>query len=74
MDELVKLVSEKTGLSEQMARTAVETVLGFLKDKLPGPIAAQMDNVLSGGGLGGLGDLGDLGGLAKGLGGLLGNQ
>jgi hypothetical protein len=74
MDELVKLVSEKTGLSEQMARTAVETVLGFLKDKLPGPIAAQMDSVLSGGGLGGLGDLGDLGGLAKGLGGLLGNQ
>ncbi len=73
MDELVKLVSEKTGLSEQMARTAVETVLGFLKDKLPGPIAAQMDSVLSGGGLGGLGESGGPGGLGQGPGGPLGD-
>jgi hypothetical protein len=61
MEELVKLVSQKTGLSEDMAQTAVETVIGFLKDKLPAPIAGQIDNILEGGGieqaLGGLGSL-----------------
>jgi hypothetical protein len=51
MDELVKLVSEKTGISAEQARTAVTTVLGFLKDRLPAPIAGQLDGLLSGGGL-----------------------
>lgn len=66
MDELVKLVSQKTGLPEEMARTAVETVIGYLKGKLPAPIAGQIDNVLGGAGM-----AKDMGGLAKGLGGLL---
>jgi len=59
MDELIKQVTAKTGISEDQARTAVTTVLGFLKDKLPAPIAGQLDNVVSGGsGLaGGLGDM-----------------
>ena len=61
MDELVKLVVERTGISEEMARTAIETVLGFIKEKLPGPIAAQVDSVLDGGGAGGL--LSSLGGM-----------
>ncbi len=33
--ELVELVSSKTGLNEQMATLAVDTVIGFLKQKLP---------------------------------------
>ncbi len=68
MDELVKLVSKKTGLSEEMSKTAVETVLKYLKQKLPAPIAGQLDTVLSGGGVADVGDL------AKGLGGLLGKK
>lgn len=69
MDELVKLVSKKTGLSEAMAKTAVETVLGYLKKKLPAPIAAQIDGVLGGAGAAkGVEDL------AKGLGGMLGKK
>ncbi len=48
MDELVKLVSQKTGISPDQARTAVQTVLDFLKQKLPAPVAAQIDGVLSG--------------------------
>ena len=48
MDELVKQVALKTGLSEEHARTAVITVLGFLKDKLPAPVASQIDNVVGG--------------------------
>ncbi len=48
MDELVKLVAQKTGLPEDKAKVAVETVVGFLKQKLPAPIASQIDGVLGG--------------------------
>ncbi len=57
MDELVKLVSQKAGISPDQARTAVQTVLDFLKQKLPAPVAAQIDGVLSGKGP----DLGSVG-------------
>jgi hypothetical protein len=50
MDELVKRITEKTGISEEQARSAVKTVAGFLKEKLPAPLAGQVDNVLSGAG------------------------
>ena len=56
MDELVKLVSQKVGISEEQAQQAVTVVLGFLKDNLPAPIAAQVDAALKG-------DLSGLGGL-----------
>jgi hypothetical protein len=46
MDELVKLVSEKTGLSEEMSATAIKLVLDYVKDKLPAPVAAQIDALL----------------------------
>ena len=39
MDELIKRITEKTGISEDQARTAVTTVSGFLKEKLPAPLA-----------------------------------
>jgi len=67
MDELVKLVAQKTEISHEQAKTAVETVLGFLKSKLPPAIAGQIDAVLAGG-------AGGLGGVAQGLGGLLGKK
>lgn len=69
MDELVKLVSEKTGLSKEMARTAVDTVVGFLKQKLPAPVAGQIDALL-----GGTSSASGLGGIAQGLGSLLGKK
>ena len=47
MEELVKRVSEKTGLSEDKAKTAIDTVVGFLKERLPGPIAGQVDNAVN---------------------------
>lgn len=68
MDELTKLVAQKTGISETQAKQAVETVLGFLKDRLPAPIAGQIEGVISGGGTP------DVGEIAKGLGGLLGKK
>ncbi len=60
MDELIKQVATKTGISLDQARTAVTTVIGFLKDRLPQPIAGQLDNVVGGGGEGGGGALGDI--------------
>ena len=66
MEELVKLVSQKTGLSEEMSRQAAEVVLDYLKQKLPAPIGGQLDNILEGGEAGGLDDL------TKSMGGLFG--
>ena len=65
MDELVKMVADKVGISETQAKQAVETVLGFLKEKLPEPIAGQLDAALEG-------DLSGLGDLAGGIGKLFG--
>jgi hypothetical protein len=68
MEELVKLVAQKTGLSEEKAKVAVETVLGFLQERLPGPVVGQIESLLEGEGAGGLGNV------AKGLGGILGKK
>ncbi len=66
MDELIKLVSQKTGLPQDKAKVAVETVINFLKKKLPPAIAGQLDAIIAGG------SLPDE--LTKGLGGLLGGK
>ena len=54
--ELVRMVADRTGLSEDKARTAAETVIGYLKDKLPAPVSSQLDSVASGSGGSSLGD------------------
>ena len=64
MDELVKMVTQKTGISEDQAKQAIATVVEFLKQKLPAPIASQIDNVLGGKGPD----------LSQGLGGLFGKK
>ncbi|MDF1516224.1 MAG: DUF2267 domain-containing protein [Anaerolineae bacterium] len=46
MEELIALVQEKTGLNKTQATKAVKTVVDFLKDKLPDPMAGQLDNIL----------------------------
>lgn len=69
MDEIVKAVSEKTGLAEAQARAAVEIVIAQLKSRLPAPMAAQIDGFLAEGG-----STGNLADLAGGLGGFLGKK
>lgn len=69
MDELITLVTQKTGISAEQAKQAIETVLEFAKSKLPAPLAAQLDGLLkSDNPAQGLGDI------AKGLGGLFGGR
>ena len=57
MDELIKQVAEKTGLPADKAQSAVEAVVGFLKEKLPAGLACQLDGLLAGGGGASLGDV-----------------
>lgn len=52
MDQLVKMVSEKTGISETQAKTAVNTVVTYLKDKLPAGMGNQVDALIKGGNIG----------------------
>ena len=47
MKELINTIVQKTGISEENAQKAVQVTLGFLKTKLPAPIAAQVDSFLS---------------------------
>jgi hypothetical protein len=49
MEELIKTVSERAGIGADKAKTAVETVLNFLKNKLPGPVASQLDSAVESG-------------------------
>jgi hypothetical protein len=53
MDQLINLVVQRTGIPPNQAQQAVQVVVGFLKDRLPGPIASQVDSVLSGASTGG---------------------
>ena len=62
MEELIKLVAGKARIPEENAKIAVETVINFLKEKLPAPIDSKLDEIISGS---------SIDGLVKGLGGLL---
>ncbi|AVR44282.1 hypothetical protein C7S20_02860 [Christiangramia fulva] len=69
MDEVVKLVSKKAGITEDQARIAVQVVANVLKDRMPEGLASQVDVYLKGNG--GKNDLGDIGGK---LGGMFGKK
>lgn len=70
MDELVKAISEQAGLPEEQARKAAEAAVKFLKEKLPAPLAGQVDAVLANEQL--MDSAGDI--ISKGLGSLLGGK
>ena len=65
MDELVKLIQEKTGIDEGQARGAAETAINFIKERLPEPMRSQVDGFLGGAGGAG-GGMPDLGGVLGG--------
>lgn len=47
MDELINLITEKTGIPHDTAQQAAGVVIGFLKQKLPAPVGSQIDKVLA---------------------------
>jgi nucleoid DNA-binding protein len=67
MNELINLVSQKAGISQDQARTAVTAVLDFLKQRLPSQVSSQIDVVMSGQG-------GNAANVAKGVEGMLGKK
>lgn len=71
MDQLVKMVAQRVGLSEDKARSAVETVVGYLKERAPGGLSGQIDSLV-GGGEGSAG--GKVGDMASRVGGMLGKK
>ena len=71
MDELKAQLMEKLGLDESVSTQAIETVLGFVKDKLPENVGGMLDSVMNGeDAAGGLMDAAKdkLGGMLGGLG------
>jgi len=65
MNDLVELLKSRVGLDDDKARSAAQTAVEFLKQRLPAPIAGQLDSILAGGGVQGLEDR---------LGGMLGKK
>ena len=65
MDELINLIQQRTGISQDQAKTAAETAISFLEDRVPEPLKGQIDGVVNGAGGGSnpLGNLGNIGGL-----------
>lgn len=72
MEQLVQQVTQRAGISEDQARTAIQTVLGFVKERLPGPIASQVEGVIAGGAGAGGGLADKAGDVIGGLGGMFG--
>jgi hypothetical protein len=42
-------LQQKTGLSQEMAQKVVDTIAGYLKTRLPEPMAAGLESLLGGG-------------------------
>ncbi len=68
MEKIINLVTEKAGISKDQAEKAVETVVTYLKDKMPGGLGSQVEGFLKGrssveGATAGLGD--KVGGMFK---------
>jgi hypothetical protein len=74
MDELVRKLSEKTGLTPEKSQEVVTFVVNQLKEKLPAPFASGLDNLLAGGPAGTTNWVDEAKAVAIGLGGLFGNK
>jgi hypothetical protein len=72
MDQLVKTISQKTGISQEQAQTAVQEVISFVKAKLPPQYAGYVDTFLSGSGNMPTNMPSNLGDLEKEVGGMFG--
>lgn len=48
MEEIIKVIAEKTGISADQSRAALTTVLGLLKDKMPEALGNQLEGLLQG--------------------------
>ena len=68
--QLIQQLSQRVGIPPEKAEAAVATVLGYLKEHLPGPVGSQLDKVVSGEGGAGSG----ISQAAQSLGGMFGKK
>ena len=69
MDEMAKMVSQRTGLSQDQSRQATQVVMDILMNRLPTPIANQVRDAMTGGK-----SANDMGNIARGMGGSMGQR
>jgi len=67
MEEIVKMVAEKAGITEAQAKIAVQVMSGILKDRMPAAMSKHVDAYLQGDS-----DAGNMGDIAGKLGGMFG--
>lgn len=46
--QLIQQLSQRVGIPPDKAETAINTVVGYLKERLPGPVGSQLDKLVSG--------------------------
>lgn len=46
MEDIVPIVAQRTGLSEDQSRQAVETIVALLKERLPQPASGMLEQVV----------------------------
>lgn len=74
MNEMIQRLIEKTGLSEEQASTAVDTVVQFLKEKMPPQLASQLDSLTGNSDGSSESMVGKLGSMGASLGGMFGKR
>lgn len=48
MQEIIQAIAQKAGIAEDQAKTAFDTALAAIKEKMPESIASQVDGLLTG--------------------------
>ncbi len=48
VNELIELLKSRVGVDDAKAQSAAQTVIDFLKQRLPAPVASHLDGLLSG--------------------------
>lgn len=49
MNEIIQQLKSRVGLNDNQAQSAAQTVIDYLKQRLPGPVAGELDKFVSGG-------------------------
>ena len=60
MNELINLIVQKTGISQEQAQKAAQAAIEFIKSKLPPGMSGQVDAMLAGDMSGVAGQAGDM--------------
>lgn len=67
MDEMTKMVADKTGMSMEQSKMAVQTMMDFMMSKMPEGMGKQVHDMMMGEGM--MGDMGKMmGGMDKTMG------